>query len=116
MVRQEGVGELESTSSQPRKGILLTNHRSKLMEDELKKLKYLYMFPRSVEVCALEAHEIVGWVVPGWVALYEIAFKDGMRLSILKLVRDVLDHYEIAPSQLMTNAWRILMTLECLNM
>ena len=39
-----------------------------------------------------------------------------MRLPILRLVRDVLDHYEIAPSQLMPNAWRILLVLECLSM
>ena len=39
-----------------------------------------------------------------------------MRLQIPKLVQDVLDHYEIAPSQLMPNAWRILLALECLSM
>ena len=38
-----------------------------------------------------------------------------MRLPIPKLVRDVLDYYEIAPSQLMLNAWRILLALECLS-
>ena len=38
-----------------------------------------------------------------------------MRLLILKLVRDVINHYEVAPRQLMTNAWRILMSLECLS-
>lgn len=48
--------------------------------------------------------------------MYELAFKDGMRLPILKLVRDVLDHYEVAPSQLIPNTWRILMALECLSL
>ena len=38
-----------------------------------------------------------------------------MRLPIPKLVRDVCDHYEIAPSQLMLNAWRILIALESLS-
>ena len=39
-----------------------------------------------------------------------------MRFPIPKLVRDVLDHYEIAPSQLMPNTRRILLALECLSM
>ena len=47
--------------------------------------------------------------------MYELPFKDGMRLPIPKLVRDILDHYEVAPSQLMPNAWRILMSLEVLS-
>ena len=92
------------------------NPRSKLTGDDLGKLRYLYKIPKFVEIRALEAHERVDWVVPDWVALYEIVFRDGMRLSIPKLVRDVLDHYEITPGQLMPNAWRILMSLECLSM
>ena len=33
-----------------------------------------------------------------------------------KLVSEVVPHFEIAPSQLIPNAWKILMTLECINM
>ena len=39
-----------------------------------------------------------------------------MRLSIPKLVRDVLNHFEVTASQLMPNVWRLLMLLECLSM
>ena len=38
-----------------------------------------------------------------------------MRLLIPKLMRDVCDHYEIAPSQMMPNSWRILLALERLS-
>ena len=38
-----------------------------------------------------------------------------MRLLIPRLIRDVYDHYLIAPSQLMPNTWRILMALEILS-
>ena len=38
-----------------------------------------------------------------------------MRFPIPKLIRDMCDHYEIAPSQLMLNAWRVLMSLESLS-
>ena len=82
----------------------MNNPRSKVTEEELKKLRYLYKIPQSVVIHAPKAHESVDWVILGWVALYEIVFGDGLRLSILKLVRDVLDHYEIAPRQLMPNA------------
>ena len=50
-----------------------------------------------------------------WVVIYELILKDGMRFLISKLIRDVCDHYEIAPSQLMPNAWRVLMSLESLS-
>ena len=42
-------------------------------------------------------------------------FRDSLRLPIPRLVRDVLDHYKIALSQLMSNDWRILLVLECLS-
>ena len=58
------MGKPESTASHPGDGILLMNPRSKVTEDELKKLKYLYKFPKSVEFSAPEAHERVNWVVP----------------------------------------------------
>ena len=38
-----------------------------------------------------------------------------MRFPIPKLIRDMCNHYEIAPSQLMPNAWRVLMSLESLS-
>lgn len=38
-----------------------------------------------------------------------------MRFPIPKLMRDVCDHYEIVPSQLTLNVWRVLMSLESLR-
>ena len=75
----------------------------------------MYRIPLSVEIRVPTTHEIVDWVVPGWVAIYELMLKDGMRFPILRLIQDVCDHYEIAPSQLMPNAWRVLMSLESLG-
>ena len=42
-------------------------------------------------------------------------FKDGLWLPIPMLIKDMCDHYFIAPSQLMPNAWRILMALKNLS-
>ncbi|KAL5573130.1 hypothetical protein UlMin_022727 [Ulmus minor] len=68
-----------------------------------------------MEIRVPSLHERVDWVVPGWVAVYELMLKDGLRFPIPRLIRDVCDHYEIAPSQLMPNAWRVLMSLESLG-
>ena len=57
-----------------------------------------------MEIRVPTAHERVNWVVPGWVAIYELKLKDGMRFPIPRLIRDVCDYFEIALSQLTPNA------------
>ena len=54
-------------------------------------------------------------VVPSWVVIYELMLKDRMRFLIPRLIRDMYNHYEIAPSQLIPNAWRVLMSLKSLS-
>ncbi|KAL5567410.1 hypothetical protein UlMin_030574 [Ulmus minor] len=100
--------------SHPGEGMLLKNPRSNVVTEDIRLWRYLYGIPLSVEIRVPTAHERVDWVVPGWVAIYELMLKDGMRFPIPKLLRDVCDHYEIAPSQLMPNAWRVLMSIESL--
>ena len=95
--------------------MLLNNPKSSVSTAEVKLWRYLYKIPSSVEIRVLSAHERVDWVVPGWVAIYELMLKDRMRFPIPKLIRDVCDHYEIAPSQLMLNVWKVLMSLESLS-
>ena len=53
--------------------------------------------------------------MPSWVAVYELMLKDEMRFPIPWLIRDLCDNYEIAPTQLMLNVWRVLMSLESLS-
>ena len=101
--------------SQPGEGILLNNPKSSVSTAEVKLWRYLYKISLSVEIWVPSAHERVDWVLPGWMAIHKLMLKDGMRFLIPKLIRDVCDHYEIAPSQLMLNAWRVLMSLESLS-
>ena len=54
-------------------------------------------------------------MVPSWVAVYDLILKDGIRFPISRSMRDMYNHYEIAPSQLMLNTWSILMALESLS-
>ena len=108
----EGWSEAES---HPGEGMLLKNPRSSVVAEDIKLWRYLYRVPHSIELRVPSPHERVDWVVPGWVSVYELMLKDGMRFPIPSLIRDVCDHYEITPSQLMPNAWRVLMSLESLS-
>ena len=95
--------------------MLIKNPRLSVLAEDVMLWRYLYRIPSSVEIRVPSSHKRVDWVVPGWVALYELMLKDGMRFPIPRLIRDVCDHYEIAPSHLMPNAWRVLMLLESLD-
>ena len=53
------VVEPERLESHPEDGILLKNSRSKVTEDDLKKLRYLYKTPQSVSIHAPKAHKRV---------------------------------------------------------
>ena len=101
--------------SHPGEGMLLKNPRSSVATEDIRLWRYLYGIPPSVGIRVPTANEGVDWVVPGWVAIYELMLKDEMRFPIPKLMKDVCDHYEIAPSQLMPNAWKVLMSLESLS-
>ena len=46
---------------------------------------------------------------PGEFSLYEEAVKGGLRLPLPQIVVDVLNRLEVAPGQLMPNAWKILL-------
>ncbi|KAL5543291.1 hypothetical protein UlMin_011001 [Ulmus minor] len=115
LVTAMAVDAESDLESHPGEGMLLKNPRSSVATEDIRLWRYMYGIPPSVEIRVPTAHERVDWVVPGWVAIYELMMKDGMRFPIPRLLRDVYDHYEIAPSQLMPNAWRVLMSLESLS-
>ena len=113
--KTEILGVESDVESHPGEGMLLKNPRSSVKAEDIKLWRYIYRIPSSVEIQVPTTHERVDWVVPGWVAVYKLMLKDGMRFPILRLIRDVCDHYEITPSQLMPIAWRVLMSLESLS-
>ena len=53
------MGELELISSYPGEGILLSNPKSKVKEEDLGKLRYLFKIPKSMEIHAPEVYEQV---------------------------------------------------------
>ena len=68
------------------------------------KLRYMYQIPAVVEIRAPHSHERVDWDVQGWWSFYEFSFEAGFRFPVPRLVREVLSHFQIAPSQLMPNS------------
>ena len=63
--------------SQPGEGMLINNPKSNVSSAEVRLWRYLYKIPPCVEIRVPAAHERVDWVVPGWVAIYELMLKDG---------------------------------------
>ncbi|KAL5783603.1 hypothetical protein ACOSP7_008632 [Xanthoceras sorbifolium] len=96
-------------------GLLLNNPASVLTEDDIMRLRFSYGIPDGVALRAPYKEERPDWDVPGWTCLYEFPFQRvGFRLPIVGLPRKVLDHFELAPGQLMPNSWRILLALDLL--
>ena len=108
------VGPVEA--SRPSGGFLKVNPGSCFQEFDMLKLRYMYQIPAAVEIRAPGSHERVDWDIQGWWSFYEFAFEAGFRFPVPRLMREVFSHFQIAPSQLMPNSWRVLMTLECISM
>lgn len=90
------------------------NLDSIVTHEKLDKLKSKYRFPPNVEVRIARPGEKVDVPNDDWVCLYTFIFKFGFRFSITKFVKEILIYYDLAPAQLMLNAWRILLRMEVL--
>ena len=94
--------------------ILPKNHASRIDGRLMRGFKLMYRFPESIEVRALKSFERIDYKIPGWIGFYERPLRDGFRFPVPRLAWEVLDHFGISPSQLMPNAWRVLMAVECM--
>ena len=102
-------------TSWPSGNFLKVNPSSSFKEFDMLKLRYKYQISSSMEIRTPLPHEHVDWNVQGWWSFYEFAFEAGFRFPMPKLVREVVSHFKIALSQMIPNAWRILMSLECIS-
>lgn len=74
---------------------------------------YVYGIPEEFKFQARKSFEKGNWIVAKWF-FYEISFRKGLRFPHL-WPHLVLINYEIAPSQLMSNKWRLLISLDALS-
>ena len=83
--------------------------KSTITGTELEALRKKYQIPEEVEISLPTSTERPSHARPGEFSLYEEALKGGLRLPLPQVVVDVLNRLEVAPGQLMPNAWKILL-------
>ncbi|KAL6580269.1 hypothetical protein OROMI_008293 [Orobanche minor] len=120
-VRQEPEGTLVRTgvcSSGQLEGSQFTgfllgeNVSSKLSLKDMRRIPWNYDIPDHIALHVPSKEVRADWDILGMTCLYELPFKLGFRFPLPRLIREVCDFYEIAPGQLVSNAWRLLMALE----
>ena len=79
-------------------------------------LRKEYMIPDSMNISEPKPFEKADTPRQGWVCFYEITFKIGVRLPLHPFMCMILDHFNLAPSQLMPNSWRYLLGLVVLSL
>ena len=76
--------------------------------DTLGRFKDKFQFPERVRVHLLSEEERAYHFFPREVCFYESAFVCGLRFPVHPFLMELLDHFSIAPRQLMPNSWRIM--------
>ncbi|KAK2659615.1 hypothetical protein Ddye_006148 [Dipteronia dyeriana] len=106
---------VEPSTSGRSLGILSDSSTSVLANVDLAIIRAIYRIPNSVKLRIPKMNERADWDIPGWMCFYEYIFRLGFRFPILSLARHMLVYYDIAPSQLMPNSLRILLSLTILR-
>ncbi|GFZ06730.1 hypothetical protein Acr_18g0009000 [Actinidia rufa] len=76
-----------------------------MTQGDLDKLKEKYSFPPGIQIRIPGESETILSTRPSEVAFYEAAFPTGLRFPIHPIIRRILNHYKICPTQLSSNAW-----------
>ena len=72
--------------------------------DTLGRFKDRFQFSEQVRVCLLDEEDRACHFFPGEVCFYESAFVHGLRFLVHPFLMELLDHFGIAPRQLMPNS------------
>ena len=67
-----------------------------------------YTIPMDIEARVPSEFERADHLQDGWLAFYELFFEVGIFLPIPNLARKILLNFNLAPTQLMPKAWRII--------
>ena len=67
-----------------------------------------FQFSERVRICRPNNEDRACHFFPGEICFYEAAFSCGLRFPVHPFIMEILDHFGIAPGQLMPNSWRIV--------
>ena len=70
----------------------------------------MFQFPERVRVRLPSKEERACNFFPGEVCFYESSFACGLRFPIHPFLMELLNHFGIAPGQLMPNSWKIVVS------
>ena len=70
-----------------------------------------YRPPPGVRIWVPDVWTFYAASVPGMVCFFEVAFDNGLRFPLHPFIKEVLQHFNICPSQLAPNGWGILVRL-----
>uniref|UniRef100_A0A2N9IPB6 Uncharacterized protein n=1 Tax=Fagus sylvatica TaxID=28930 RepID=A0A2N9IPB6_FAGSY len=83
------------------------SYLSKVVDvDGVERYRRKYQIPKDVVLRIPESDEVACSSRYGDVAFYEADFNAGVRFPLQPLMRELLDHLNLAPGQLAPNAWR----------
>lgn len=82
---------------------LVRNVRWTLIVDTLFRFRDRFQFPEEVRICLPCEGEKAYHFSPREVCFYEAAFQCGLRFPIHPFIMELLNHFNIAPRQLMLN-------------
>ncbi|KAL6575272.1 hypothetical protein OROMI_012557 [Orobanche minor] len=91
--------------------LLGENIASKLGLKEMRHIRRNYDIHEHIALHVPSKEVLADWNLPGMTCLYELPLKLGFRFPLPRLI-EICDFYEIAPGQLVSNAWHLLMALE----
>ena len=72
------------------------------------RFKDRFQFPERVRVRWPNDEDRACHFFPDEICFYEVAFSCGLRFPVHPFIMELLDHFGIAPGQLMPNSWRIV--------
>ena len=79
-------------------------------DDTVGRFKDRFQFSERVRVHLPSKGERACNFFPGEVCFYESSFACGLRFPVHPFLMELLDHFGIAPRQLMPNSWRIVVS------
>lgn len=92
--------------------VIANDLHSHISEKKVRWMAKIYRVPSNVHLLILRRVDTILNLPIGFCFAYLDQFKDGLRIPIIPLLMEILEHYMIALSQLVLNAIRVIVGFE----